>query len=203
MGTTETKGSLAIAEKMAGIEPGTPRYDTLEVARNFKVSWVQLGEKLWDVRRARTFADWGFGSFEEYCQQELRLKPPTVDKLMASYGFMKKEGPSVLKRDGIREAIPDIQVVEMLRKVKEEQGVSEQEYRKVRDMAFDNAPINALRKELRQINPPEPPAQEQVLQRLAAQVDRLVQALSSLQKIPKVVVERAKALADDLRELQE
>ena len=36
MGTTETKGSLAIAEKMAGVEPGTPRYDTLEVARNFK-----------------------------------------------------------------------------------------------------------------------------------------------------------------------
>ncbi len=203
MGTNETKGSLAIAAKMAGVEPGTPRYDTLEVARKFKVSWVELGEKLWEVRRERVFSDWGFASFEEYCQKELRLKAPTVDKLMASYGFLKKEGPSVLKRDGIQEPIPDIQVVEMLRKIKDEQTVPEQDYRKVRDLAFENAPINTLRKELRQINPPEPPAQEQVLQKLAAQVDRLVQALSTLQKIPKAVVERAKALADDLRELQE
>ncbi|MBW1811935.1 MAG: hypothetical protein JRJ87_27370, partial [Deltaproteobacteria bacterium] len=46
MTDVESKAGQAIVQKMEQIEPGTPRYETLEMARRFKTSWVELGSKL-------------------------------------------------------------------------------------------------------------------------------------------------------------
>ena len=118
MSEVESKGERIIAQLMKDIEPGTPRFEVLEVARRFKTSWVELGGKLHEVRGKKLYEKWGYGKFDEYCSQEIRIKPRTAAKLTTSYAFLKNEEPSVLKRDGVVRPVPDVQVVDMLRRAR-------------------------------------------------------------------------------------
>ena len=142
---------------MAEVEPGTPRYETLEVARRFKTSWVELGGALHKVRVKRLFEGWGFSSFDAYCKDEIRIKPRTAAKLTASFAFLKQEEPAVLKRDGVDRPIPDLAAVEVMRKARESEHVDDEEYRKIKDMALDDKSPAQLRKELKQVLPPPEP----------------------------------------------
>ena len=45
----KTKAIRSIEEKMDGIETGSIRYKALENAKNFKTSWIGLGEILHEV----------------------------------------------------------------------------------------------------------------------------------------------------------
>jgi hypothetical protein len=197
----ETKSSRAIAERLAEIEPGTPRYEVLEVARKFKTSWVELGAKLWEVRRKRLFESWGFESFEGYCQEEIRIKPRTASKLTGSYGFLREEEPAMLKRDGVAASIPDPEAVEVLRRAKQDVKLPEAEYRRLREMASEDAPAAALRKEILPHLPTKEPQGKVVFRRLVVQAERLANTLASVQGIPRVIVDRALALVDDLKAL--
>lgn len=200
----ESKAAKAIEEHMAEVEPGTPRYETLEVARRFKTSWVELGGALHKVRVKRLFEGWGFSSFEAYCKDEIRIKPRTAAKLTASFAFLKQEEPAVLKRDGVDRPIPDLAAVEVMRKARESEHVDDEEYRRIKDMALDDKSPAQLRKELRQVlPPPEPKPPAAVLKHLVAQANKLADSLAAVQGIPRVILERTLALVDDLRALVE
>ncbi|HUU01405.1 MAG TPA: hypothetical protein VM425_08210 [Myxococcota bacterium] len=202
MTKTESSASLAIGEKMEQLQPGTPRYEMLEVARRFKTSWVDLGGKLYGVRNKRLFLQWGFGKFEEYCSQELRIKPQTAAKLTASYAFLKQEGPAVLKRDGIEKPVPDMQVIDLLRRIREKERVPEREFSRIKELAFDDAPPAQVRRELKHSLPePEPTSKSSELKRLLNLAHRLADGLAAISGIPHVVVDRAISLVDDLRGL--
>jgi hypothetical protein len=202
MAPVESKGSKAIADRMDALEPGTPRYEVLEVARRFKTSWVDLGEKLWKVRNERLFEAWGFAKFDDYCRDEIRIKPRTAAKLTASYGFLQKEEPAVLKRDGVDDPVPDVQVVDMLRKMREKEQLPEREYHKIKEMAFNDVEPATLRRELRQKKPAEEaPPLKKIVKQLLAQANKLADALAATQGIPHVIVRRALSLVDDLRAL--
>ena len=202
MSVVETKASRSIAKRLEQLEPGTPRYEALEIAKQFKRSWVDLGAKLWDVRQKKLFREWGFEKFEHYCQDEICIKPRTAAKLTASYAFLRSEEPAVLKRDGIVKPLPDMQTVDVLRKARKTDGLGDEEYKKIKDMALKDTPVTELRKELRQHRPdPEPPSNEKVIKQILAQAHKLADSLASLQGIPHVIVERALALVDDIRAL--
>jgi hypothetical protein len=202
MANPESKGGQAIARKMEQIEPGTPRYEALDVARKFKTSWVELGGKLWEVRNKKWFKEWGFSKFEDYCREELKIKPRTAAKLTASYGFLKNEEPSVLRRDGIKKPVPDMQVVDMLRRVREKEQVPEREFNKIKELVFEDAPAADIRRELKQHRPdPEPPSRSKVIKQLLGQAHRLADNLAAVTGIPHAIIDRALALVDDLRSL--
>jgi hypothetical protein len=197
----ESKAVRAIAERLAEIPPDSPRHEVLQVARRFKTSWVELGNKLLEVRRRKMFEEWGYDSFDAYCQEEIRIKPRTAAKLTASYSFLKESEPAVLKRDGIANPIPDPEAVEVLRRAHEESKVPEAEYRRIRDLAFEDAPANLLRRELKPLVPAKEAGPKELFKRLVGQAERLANTLASVQGVPRVIVDRALALVDDLRAL--
>ncbi len=202
MENKETKAAIAIDERMAQVKPGTPRYEALEAARRFKTSWTELGGALSRVRRKKLFSQWGFLSFESYCQDEIRIKPRTAAKLTASYTFLKEEEPAVLERDGLKRSIPDLAAVEVMRKARQDEYVSEEDYRRIKEMALDEVPASSLRKEYKQARPPpeiKPP--EVVIKKLLEQANRLADSMAAVQGIPRAIIERVLALVDDLRSL--
>ena len=203
MSDVESKAGQAIAQKMEQIEPGTPRYEALEMARRFKTSWVELGSKLWQVRNDEMYKNWGFRKFEDYCRDEIRIKPRTASKLTASYYFLKKEEPAVLQRDGVEKPIPDVQVIDMLRRMHAKEELPEKEYRKIKEMAFDDVPVASLKREIRQHKPSEPPSRAKMITTLLNQANKLADALAEATGIPHRIVDRALSLVTELRALVE
>lgn len=202
MSEIESKGERIIAQLMKDIEPGTPRFEVLDVARRFKTSWVELGGKLYEVRRKKLYEQWGYGKFDEYCNREIRIKPRTATKLTTSYAFLKNEDPAVLKRDGVVRPVPDVQVVDMLRRARERETLPEREYSKIKEMAFNDAPIADVRTEMRQHLPaPKGPTKGRVIKQLLDQARKLADGLAAVPGIPHLLVQRAVALVDELRKL--
>ena len=130
--TPKSSSERHIETIMEQLEPGSDRYVVLDKAKQFKSSWVELGEKLLQVSSKGRFREWGYGSFEEYCVQEIRIKRGTADKLTMAYRFMEKEEPALLSTREELKPLPDYRSVDLLRKAKEEKGFSEEEYGKLR-----------------------------------------------------------------------
>ena len=95
-----TRGEAAIESLLAKLDPSSERYRVLLATREFKASWVELGERLTEVREGGEFRTWGHETFEAYCRTELRLKPDTANKLTRSYVFLKEHEPVVLREEG-------------------------------------------------------------------------------------------------------
>jgi hypothetical protein len=202
MSEVESKGGRIIAQLLKDVEPGTPRFEVLDVARRFKTSWVELGGKLYEVRRKKLYEQWGYGKFDEYCSQEIRIKPRTATKLTSSYAFLKDEEPSVLKRDGVVRPVPDVQVVDMLRRVRDKETLPEREYNKIKEMAFNDAPVADVRTEMKQHLPaPRSPSKGQVINQLMGHARKLADGLAAVPGIPRVLVEGALTLVDGIRKL--
>jgi hypothetical protein len=111
---TKTDATLAAAEAAHADDP--ERAELLRCARRFKASWIELAEALTQARRHGRWKAWGYESFEAYAKTELHLKPETVDKLTGSYSFLQRRAPSVLARDGLKDALPSYQAVDFLRR---------------------------------------------------------------------------------------
>jgi len=126
--TPKSSSERHIETIMERLEPGSDRYEVLDKAKRFKSSWVELGEKLLIVSTKGRFREWGYGTFEEYCVQEIRIKRGTAEKLTMAYRFMEKEEPQLLSAREELKPLPDYRSIDLLRKAKEEKGFSEAEY---------------------------------------------------------------------------
>jgi len=127
-GAPKSSSERHIETIMEQLEPGSDRYEVLDKAKRFKSSWVELGEKLLNVSSKGRFREWGYGTFEEYCVQEIRIKRGTAEKLTMAYRFMEKEEPQLLSAREELKPLPDYRSIDLLRKAKEEKGFSQEEY---------------------------------------------------------------------------
>lgn len=101
--------SLAHNLRDSGADP--ERLDLVERARRFKRSWVEMAEGLLMVRESRAFERWGYEDFFDYCEQELRIKKATADKLTASFATLKEHAPQLVTSPEPR-AVPAYQSVD-------------------------------------------------------------------------------------------
>lgn len=136
--TPKSNSEKHIEAIMQHLEPGTDRYEVLDKAKRFKSSWVELGEKLLDVSKRGRFREWGYGTFEEYCVQEIRIKRGTAEKLTMAYRFMEKEEPQLLQQREELRPLPDYRSIDLLRQAKEEKGFSEEEYGDLRKRVVED-----------------------------------------------------------------
>jgi hypothetical protein len=151
---------------LAKLEPGSERYRVLAAARDFKASWVQLGERLTETREAGQWQEWGYASFEAYCRTELRLKSETANKLTRSFSFLRDHSPDSLAARETRE-LPPLDVVDLLSRARERSSVSEAQLRDISQDVFTGEPptrIDVL-KRFREVDPdafkaPERPKSE-------------------------------------------
>ena len=195
----------AIAEKAKEVPAGSFRHTVLLAARRFKASWVELGKLLVQVRNDASFTEWGYETFDAYCMKELRIRKATADKLTRSFGFLEKHEPRARAADDIAETAPAFEVVEVLAQAEDRGQLSAQEYRSIRDSIWNpEKPVSELRREFQDRWPapePEKGGGGDNLKRLSALANRLSAELKAEKKVPRAIVERAEALAEDVAEL--
>jgi hypothetical protein len=172
-------------------------------ARRFKSSWFELGRLLVQVRAANAWEGWGFDSFEAYCTGELHIRRATAEKLLRSYGFLKRherEEPTEPER------APAFEVVTVLADAEERGQLTERDYARVRDAIWDpGRPQAELRRELTERFPaPERTVDAAAqLRRFALTARRLATDLRASHRVPAAAKRTAEALADELESLLE
>ena len=140
---TKSKSIRTIEEKMAKIEPGSLRYQALECAKNFKASWISLGQILYAVYKDKMYKEWGFQAFEAYCKAEVGIKQQTASKLLHSYYFLEKNEPEFLKSVQSQEEvepkkIPALDAVNVLRLAANNKELSEEDYQDFKKSVFED-----------------------------------------------------------------
>lgn len=199
----------AAAEKIEShihdLPEGSTRRRVLEAAGRFKSSWVELGKLLTEVKRDALWREWGFKGFDAYCAKELFLRKTTADKLTASYGFIERHEPKLVRGDGARPA-PSFEVIEVLSRAEAAGRLPEDGWQDLREEILERPPTPAaLNRQLseRYGPPPAPerPGEGERLRKLAALAHRVAGLCRGDEAVPRAVAERAAALAEDLEEL--
>ncbi|WP_303720745.1 hypothetical protein [Malonomonas rubra] len=158
--TAKTKGELIIEQLMRELDPSSPRYQVLSTARQFKSSWVELGEQLNKVKNQGEFQTWGYDSFEDYCSREIRIRKETARKLTFAYRYLEQEEPELVSAERRLQPLPDYRAIDLLRQAREEQGFTDDEYAQLRESIIDQErSYPTIQKQFREVahqhNPPQ------------------------------------------------
>ncbi len=163
----KTKSMERIEEKMRETDENSLRYQVLEKVKNFKTSWILLGQALYSVWKDKLYKEWGYLTFEAYTAKEIGIKKPTAMKLLRSYYFLEKEEPEYLEKDysGTKEAasIPDYDAVNVLRLAKNKQTLDKVDYAELKKKVLEGGrdareikkDITALIREREELEPEE------------------------------------------------
>jgi hypothetical protein len=200
-----TMAAEKIQERLEELPEGSLRRRVLESARRFKSSWLDLGRMLSEVRRDGLWREWGYKSFDAYCAKELFIRKQTADKLTMSFGFIERHEPAMARGDAPRPA-PSFEVIEVLSRAEAAGRLPADGWQELREELVERPPTpTALNRQLSERYGPAPrpeaPREGERLRKLAALAHRLATACAQEDAVPKAVVERARALADDLDEL--
>jgi len=151
--SVKTKAETLIEQLMQQLDPASPRYHVLASARQFKSSWVDLGEKLLKVKREGLFQEWGYQDFIEYCRKEVRIKQPTAQKLTLAYRYLERKEPDLLRSEQGLQPLPDYRSVDLLRQADEEQQLSQDEISQLRQAVLnENRSFPTVRQRFNQIH---------------------------------------------------
>jgi hypothetical protein len=194
-----------IQSRLEDLPQGSTRRRVLEAAGRFKSSWVELGRLLTEVKREGLWQAWGFKSFDAYCAKELFLRKATADKLTASYGFMERHEPKLVRGEAPQPA-PSFEVIEVLSRAEAAGRLPEDGWDELREEILERPPTPAaLNRQLSErYGPParpEPAGEQERLRKLAALAHRLSGLCGGDEAVPRAIAERAQALAEDLDEL--
>jgi len=200
-----TKGSQHIEQLMRQLPPESERYQVLATAKQFKSSWVELGEWLAKVSNNKQFSEWGFTSFEDYCTKEIRIRPQTAEKLLLAFRFLKHREPCLLERKEGR-PLPDYRSIDLLRKANEREHFSMEEYSELRQAVIEeerNHPSVAKRfRDMIHSHQPEQKMQHQHRNALLA-AKRLATSLQEMTEVPEELIQTVVQLIGFLEERDE
>jgi len=135
-----TKTDRQMEDQMLAVSSDPVRADTLQKARAFKRTWLELAEALNRANDKNLWQQWGFSDFDAYCRKELHLKGSTVQKLLGSYRFLETSAPRVIERartDHFEAPIPSIATVEFVEKATREGHADEETMRTIHRSAFE------------------------------------------------------------------
>jgi hypothetical protein len=203
-----TRTAERLALRAEQLPPGSLRRRALEGARGFKSAWVEFGRLLAEVKRAGVWREWGHASFEQYCARELFIRRQTAEKLTASYGFLERHEPGLLRErpaQGEGRA-PPFEVIEVLSRAEAAGRLTESDWRDLREEVLERplTPAALGRKLSERLGPPpapQRPAPAERLARLSAAARRLAEACAGEDRVPRALADRASALARDLQTL--
>ena len=201
MNRLKTKSLEAIEEKMTGIDTESLRYQILQNAKNFKTSWIDLGQALYSVWKDKLYKDWGFLTFDAYTSKEIGIRKNTALKLLKTYYFLEKEEPHLLNKEYVETKdaaeVPSYESVDVLRLAKKKQMLDESDYKrfkndilqKGRDAREVKKDLTALIKQREELEPEEARRKKR-----GATIKRLLSVLKSLKR----EIEVTKVLPSDI-----
>src|SRR5215470_1868070 len=179
----------------------------LERAKRFKRTWIELAEALVGVRESEMHLKWGYGSFDEYVTRELKLKRGTVDKLCASYGFLRANAPKLVRApegddDDYERPVPSWQAVDFVARAEERGAAPAEVMDEMKRAAFDEGtPAPALSRRYRDVAFPvaEDEKRERLLAQMVAAGKRLVDLVAEPEAaLPDGLGERIEAVVGEL-----
>ena len=204
-----SKSIRQLEARIADVEPGSVRYQTLEAAKRFKSSWIELGRMLWMVYKEKKFREWGYLTFDAYCAKEIAIRATTAKRLLHSYYFLEKEEPSFLKRltEDPPAALPSPDSVNLLRLLKAKQEVPQQNYQQVRSYVLEKGKeAPEIRREVRSVLESIKPRSETAeIDRRHSTVRRMIGTLKAVrmelatgQMVPKKLLNEIESLVKKL-----
>ncbi len=180
--------------KIGHITDDILRAQILEYSKDFKTSWVKLGQALYAVYNDKIYKLWGFEKFEYYTEKEVGLKKPVAMKLLKTYYFLENEEPTYLKdeyKDSVQAAtVPNYDTVNVLRLAKNNKELNKDDYNKLKIDVFEKGRDSvAIRKDLTQMmkERKEVDADEEREKRSVAAVRRLLNAFRSFKRDMEVL----------------
>lgn len=178
-----TKTDRQMEDRLLAVANDPLRADTLQKARAFKRTWLELAEALTRVQAHASWQAWGFSDFDAYCRKELHLRGSTVAKLLGSYRFLETSAPRVIERARntahFEAPIPSLPVVEFVQKATERGSADPETLQTIARVAFDEgAEIPRLSKQFKDIAFPE--TQSDRREKLRASIAATARRLSSL-----------------------
>jgi hypothetical protein len=135
-----TKTDRQMEDRMLAVADDPVRADTLQKARAFKRTWLELAEALSRASEQRLWEKWGFPDFDAYCRKELHLRGSTVAKLLGSYRFLETSAPKVIERartDRFEAPIPSLPAVEFVQRATEAGAADAETLRSIHRVAFE------------------------------------------------------------------
>jgi hypothetical protein len=69
-----TKTDRQMEDRMMAVASDPERADTLQKARAFKRTWLELAQALSKIQSENAWERWGFVDFDSYCKKELHLR---------------------------------------------------------------------------------------------------------------------------------
>ena len=190
------------------------RVHIVQHAKNFKLSWVRLGQGLYAVWRDKLYGAWGFDKFEDYCVRELGLKKPLALKLVKTYFFVEQDEPVYLKKEfsEAREAsvVPGYESLDVLRRARAHKGLTREDYTKLRKDIFEKGKdaslvrkdLTAIIKERKKIDPDQAREErhEQSVRRLVAALKSFKKDMETLKLAQPEIIEEAESLLKRLED---
>lgn len=141
MARRKSRAEVEIEVQLRTLDPNSERHCVLSAARDFKVAWVELGNRLTAVRESDAWRNWGYATFDAYCRRELRIRRDTANKLTRSYSFLRDHEPEALRERETRE-LPPLDVVDLLSRAEDRAKLSEDQLDTIREEIF--APDNVI-----------------------------------------------------------
>jgi len=133
----QTQAEAKIEHLLSQLEPGSERYRILSSAKQFKSSWVDLGQQLQEVRRDRLYAQWGYECFEDYCSREIRIRRQTADKLTMAYHYLEQKTPTLISEDRNLSPLPDFRSIDLLRQADADTKFSHEQQQELHNAVFE------------------------------------------------------------------
>jgi hypothetical protein len=203
-----TKTDRQMEDRMLAVADDPMRADTLQKARAFKRTWLELAEALTRVQSHKSYEGWGYPDFDAYCRKELHLRGSTVAKLLGSYRFLETSAPRVIERaratDHFESPIPSLPTVEFVQKAHERNAADAETLQTIQRVAFDEgleAPVLARR--FKDVAFPESDGDRREKSRaaIAATARRLSTLIAeTVSPVPKKLAIRVEELVGELLE---
>jgi hypothetical protein len=203
-----TKTDRQMEDRMIAVANDPMRSDTLQKARAFKRTWLELAEALTQVQSKTSWQAWGYPDFDAYCRKELHLRSSTVAKLLGSYRFLETSAPRVIERarntDHFESPIPSLPAVEFVQKATERGAADAETLRTIQRVAFDEgAEVPMLAKQFKDVAFPE--TERERREKLRASIAATARRLSSLiaeddSPVPKKLAIRVEETVGELLE---
>lgn len=190
------------------------RVKTVEIAKNHKASWIQLGQHLFSIYKNKLYKEWGYQGFETYCRKELGIRETTASKLLKSYSFLEREEPRIVKPEFPSEEsprkIPDYEAVNLLRLAKDNKNIPTSNFAELRQEVLNEGKepkeIRAQVKKILEAQKPKdtPEAKDQkrnsVLRRLIGFLNGAKKQLEEEDLVPDYLLKQIGALTSKLED---
>jgi hypothetical protein len=141
MNERKTKTLKNIEKKMEEAGLDTTRHRVLKGAKNFKTSWIDLGQLLYMVWSDKLYRDWGYAEFDSYTSKEIGIRKQTALKLLRSYSFLEREEPRYLEKEHNKAAdtasLPTYESVDVLRQASNNKQIDRDDYANIRKYVLE------------------------------------------------------------------